>query len=494
MTIPVSNRLSQLYVGNGVNTRFDFTFRAFGQEDETGIAVRVKDSNGFEFIDSDLYSVNVNQDGVGGYITFTNPPSASTYFYIIGNTSVDQLLDITNYDNFYPDAIERALDKITAILQERNSLLDLEVQARTLADINYDLLAQARETDLKNYIDTIVANITDAPLAESQFVTYVDSVNELPSLLKWNGRVAYVKNISHFEYNESTDDWVLKVTPIESGGTGGTTAEEARNNLEVYSKTQVDTLLEDLPAQGGGGGLKKLKISSLGINNYISVITADSVTLHKSTGESYLAKNVNVSPQINASGVNGLDAGSVVANTWYYLYLISDGTLVRGLFSLSATAPTLPSGYTYFTRIGAVRAGASGHLLQTLQYGNKAQYVVTTGSNVASLPILSSGAFGSYSTTSPTYVAISTSNVVPPTASKITGVLCNASTGTTSSVGLAPNSNYSGIGTSNPPLIHAISGNAGSRVFTYVLETSNIYAYSSTSAGLIQCLGWEDNL
>lgn len=33
---------------------------------------------------------------------------------------------------------------------------------------------------------------------------------------------------------------------IDHGGTGGTTVENARNNLKVYSKTEVDTLIEDL--------------------------------------------------------------------------------------------------------------------------------------------------------------------------------------------------------------------------------------------------------
>ena len=40
MTVPISDRLSQLYVGNGTNTRFDFNFRVFNQEDATGIAIR----------------------------------------------------------------------------------------------------------------------------------------------------------------------------------------------------------------------------------------------------------------------------------------------------------------------------------------------------------------------------------------------------------------------------------------------------------------------
>ncbi|ETQ76142.1 hypothetical protein B9Y25_12410 [Acinetobacter baumannii] len=164
MTVQVSDRLSQLYVGNGINTRFDFTFRAFEQEDETGIGVRVKVGNDFEFIDESEYAVTLNPDNLGGYVTFVEPPSAVTFFYIAGKTPVDQPLDITNYDNFYPDAIERALDKLTAILQEWKHLVDFETQARNLADIDYDELAKQREADLKSYIDGIASAVIGNPV------------------------------------------------------------------------------------------------------------------------------------------------------------------------------------------------------------------------------------------------------------------------------------------------------------------------------------------
>lgn len=42
---------------------------------------------------------------------------------------------------------------------------------------------------------------------------------------------------------------------IENGGTGGITAEEARTNLELYSKTEIDTKLnETVPITRGGTG------------------------------------------------------------------------------------------------------------------------------------------------------------------------------------------------------------------------------------------------
>lgn len=156
MTIPVSDRLSQLYVGNGTNKRFDFTFRVFQQEDETGISIRKKGAVEFETLDPSTYVVQINQDDMGGYITFVSAPAAGTYFYIAGTTNLDQLLDITNYDNFYPDAIERALDKLTALLQERSTEIDQEKQSRILADLKYDALAMEREDNLENRLTSYI--------------------------------------------------------------------------------------------------------------------------------------------------------------------------------------------------------------------------------------------------------------------------------------------------------------------------------------------------
>ncbi|HHP6882596.1 TPA: hypothetical protein ACSE73_000318 [Acinetobacter baumannii] len=104
--------------------------------------------------------MTVNPDEMGGYVTFSTAPAAGIYFYVAGATPLDQLLDITNYDNFYPEAIERALDKLTALLQEWGTQLDQEKQARILADIHYDSLAMEREENLENrlisYINAVV--------------------------------------------------------------------------------------------------------------------------------------------------------------------------------------------------------------------------------------------------------------------------------------------------------------------------------------------------
>ncbi|MBZ0296086.1 MAG: hypothetical protein K8L99_26235 [Anaerolineae bacterium] len=65
-------------------------------------------------------------------------------------------------------------------------------------------------------------------------------------------------------------------------------------------------------------------------------------------------------------GANGLDSGSLSANTWYYVWLIQNLETfnVRGLLSTSPTSPTMPTGYTLKRRIGSVLCGSAGTLLK----------------------------------------------------------------------------------------------------------------------------------
>jgi hypothetical protein len=68
------------------------------------------------------------------------------------------------------------------------------------------------------------------------------------------------------------------------------------------------------------------------------------------------------------TGNGGLDTGSKANSTLYYLYVINGGSGTDALFSVSATAPTLPTGYnTFFQRVGWVMTDGSGNIRQFKQ-------------------------------------------------------------------------------------------------------------------------------
>jgi hypothetical protein len=123
---------------------------------------------------------------------------------------------------------------------------------------------------------------------------------------------------------------------------------------------------------------------------------------------------------ITAGGVNGLDTGSEAANTWYYIYLIYNPATdtTNGLLSVSATSPTLPSGYTKKRLIGAVRNDGSSNFIYFKQV-NTLVYIAAT----FTWRLLSGGTAGSLT-------AVDMSSYVPVTISAV-AILSVNSAGTT---------------------------------------------------------------
>jgi hypothetical protein len=85
----------------------------------------------------------------------------------------------------------------------------------------------------------------------------------------------------------------------------------------------------------------------------------------------------------NGTTFGGMDTGSVAANTWYHVWLILNptGNVADLLFSLSATAPTLPAGYTKKRRIGSIKTNASSQITPFSQYGDQFLLGTTTAWN-----------------------------------------------------------------------------------------------------------------
>lgn len=119
-------------------------------------------------------------------------------------------------------------------------------------------------------------------------------------------------------------------------------------------------------------------------SNTTVTITADAVVLYNTSGNGKRFATVSKTPAITTSGALGLDTGSEAPSTWYSIYLIGkqDGTL-SAVFSVSrggagpaggvpVSAPTLPSGYTYWGFVGCVRNNASSNFIHFHQRGNSA--------------------------------------------------------------------------------------------------------------------------
>lgn len=227
-----------------------------------------------------------------------------------------------------------------------------------------------------------------------------------------------------------------------------------------------------LTASSGGG----VKTATFAGANATVADTAGNIS---PVGPFSLTGNVTV------GGANGLDTGSVAAFTWYAVFVIYGANGLALLFSLSATAPTLPTGFSMKARVGWIRTDGSSNVVAFKQFGNRVQYVNTSGG----LPSMASGAAGTYTTG--VYVAVPVAAFVPSTAASIS---VNA-VSSNSVVGIAPNNSYGAYqATTNPPPINVVVGSQQIGVIgELLLESTNLYWFSSTSAGTIFCLGWQDN-
>ncbi|MDP3048905.1 MAG: hypothetical protein Q8N12_05670 [Thermodesulfovibrionales bacterium] len=116
-----------------------------------------------------------------------------------------------------------------------------------------------------------------------------------------------------------------------------------------------------------------------------------------------LAETLN----ITAAGANGLDTGAEAASTWYHIWAIAkaDGTK-KTLASLSATAPTMPSGYTFLAYLGAIYNNGSSNFI-TMRQTDKS---VSCSLNTA----LSNG-------NSTVWQSVSLVSIIPSTATNVSG-------------------------------------------------------------------------
>lgn len=244
------------------------------------------------------------------------------------------------------------------------------------------------------------------------------------------------------------------------------------------------------------GGYKNLVITATG--NATATLTADALTLEDTTGRAYRARAVSLALNMATSGANGLDTGAETANTWYSLWAIYNPTTntLACLASISATAPTMPAGYTYKARFGWLRNDASANLWRTIQKGCRA--AISIGTNPTTSPLIVNGSSGDPRI--PTWTAVGVTNFVPPTAASIRGTIILDQGNSTRSI-LAPSSSYGAWDsvTNGPPIGTGNNGINNSIIFIneqfdFLLESTSIYYASSNNGTSVLLNGWDDNL
>lgn len=273
--------------------------------------------------------------------------------------------------------------------------------------------------------------------------------------------------------------------------------------LTLDSSTNPPTLTA--PAVPYQGGFKNLSIKVA--SNTTVTVAADAVILTDGTNYRNVAPSSTINLGTNG-GVDALDTGTIAVNTWYFIWVIAQtavGGTVACLASTSSTSPTMPSGYTYKARIGAVQTiNGSATLYGTWQLGRTAQYVVGLA-QTSIVPVIANGVAGTFSATSPTLTAVTVAGNgfwVPTTASRIIVAATGSwKGGSLSNFIIAPNTGYGGANRgpqgsagNSYPLSSGNGGQVNTTTASMLLEATSIAWAADNVGAAMSCVGWEDNL
>ncbi len=336
-------------------------------------------------------------------------------------------------------------------------------------------------------------------------------------------------------YSTSASALTAGTLPVTAGGTGVTTSTGSGNNVlstspalttpvissivntgtltlptstdTLVGRATTDTLTNKTltsptfvtPALGtpASGVLTNCTFPALSIRSYSNVrsastastatcaYTADQVVMQTASGTARVVNSLSATLNLaTTNAVNGRESPGTDSGGWWYVYAISNGTTDGVWLAASATAPTLPSGYTYYARIGvAYNNGAALFGYAVTQRGNEYAYAVA-------LAIAGGGTSGNVNT--PTYTAydVVTNQIVPATACGIQlGLHLTSAAGI--AVAMSNNGHSSYNSTTNPPpmMMNSTNINVNARL---LLESSSVYYAFSSTNGYLRCYGFTD--
>lgn len=208
-----------------------------------------------------------------------------------------------------------------------------------------------------------------------------------------------------------------------------------------------------------------------------------------------------VTVDITASGINGLDAGTIAASTKYYVFVIGSSNnplddnggykvpsslYPAGVIISTSATPSLPFAYDMFKRIGFIYTDGSSHVVPFYQSGSGSERVMQYVNEFSEL------AGG----TSATYAAIDVSSSVPLAGLTALLRLTVAPTAASDSVNVATYGSTPTVG--NAMLAGAVAGvSVAAGPFPVITGDNGGAAslnYKVNGSAFVSVVGYIDNL
>ena len=114
MTVHTQN-VMDAHIADGETLEFPFTFRILLEKDLAVFLDATHQSSG--------YTISLDPDGTGGIVTFVGKPADGVIVTLLRAMAITQETDYVDYDSFPAESHERALDKLTLLVQQNTAIL-----------------------------------------------------------------------------------------------------------------------------------------------------------------------------------------------------------------------------------------------------------------------------------------------------------------------------------------------------------------------------------
>lgn len=237
-------------------------------------------------------------------------------------------------------------------------------------------------------------------------------------------------HLANYAYNDGRTDyyWASSYTAANQSGNayighdfGANNAKHIRS-IRLRQYPDAGNAVTSVKVQHSDNGTSWTDVSTHTVTTGVQFLELAATAAHRywrllansnlSTGWYWCVKQI----QMSEWPAFGLDTGNWTANTWYYLYLIKNGSgTVRHLWSTSQTAPTMPSGYTLKRLVSCMyySSGSSMAGMWWSQFGKRIQYQSTVTA-VSGVTVTS-------------YTSISLAGIVPPNIAVMATIEANSS-------------------------------------------------------------------
>ncbi|OPZ88211.1 MAG: hypothetical protein BWY74_03218 [Firmicutes bacterium ADurb.Bin419] len=366
------------YTGNGATKNFAFNFRGF---DETYIKVRLEEiATGIQTLltlTTD-YTVTLDENTASGTVSLLVAPTSDYYIILTREMSYEQIVPYSNSRSFDAERIETSFDKNVALSQEKRERLNRGVTLPVgTTGINLTIPVPVANRCIKYNAagDNLeVSNYDpDEQVAEAEAQAVISTTQAVIATTQAGNATASA---------DLSESWAIDDIGDRPEGSSKYWAEQSA--LSVTGKANTD--LSNLSATGQTILDGKINISDLiKLKSGFNIGSASTSTYTVNEGSclsddntTWIKLSSSITKSISSfavgSGNGSLDTGTI-ANVFYYIWLIYNPTtqVTDVLMSLSATTPTLPSGFTKKRRIGSLKT-LSGNILLFTQRNGLVQY------------------------------------------------------------------------------------------------------------------------